>query len=158
MCVGPLIAITACVKPYAVIPIAALLWATAGVGQTPSPPRTDNGNLPVTAAAGSSSTLPPSPDPQISGAKPLTIEEAIAMAERNSPRLRGAAAESQRATAAVGTSRAYTNPSIEVFQGRQYARPIATPGVPGLLQHYAAYQAVEIPSERRARTKVAELA
>ena len=79
------------------------------------------------------------------------------MAEQNSPRLRGAAAATQRAGAAVQTSRAYINPSVEVFQGRQYARPIRTPGVPGLLQHYAAYQAIEIPSERRARTRAAEL-
>jgi cobalt-zinc-cadmium efflux system outer membrane protein len=88
----------------------------------------------------------------------LTLEDAITMAEQNSPRLRGAAAASQRAAAAVRTSRAYTNPSLEVFAGRQSARPIATPGVPGLLQHYAAYQAIEIPSERRARRRVAELA
>ncbi|CAN5572689.1 TolC family protein [soil metagenome] len=79
------------------------------------------------------------------------------MAERNNPRLRGAAAESARAMAAIRTSRAYTNPSAEVFGGRQYARPIATPGIPGLLQHYAAYQALEIPAERAARRKVAEL-
>jgi cobalt-zinc-cadmium efflux system outer membrane protein len=88
----------------------------------------------------------------------LTLEEAIAMAERNSPRLRGAAAASARADAAVRTSRAYLNPSVEVFQGQQSSRPIPTPGVPGLLQHYAAYQPIEIPAERRARTRVAELA
>jgi cobalt-zinc-cadmium efflux system outer membrane protein len=80
------------------------------------------------------------------------------MAESNSPRLRGAAAGTARADAATQTARAYINPSIEVFGGRQYARPIATPGIPGLLQHYAAYQAIEIPSERRARLRVAQLA
>jgi cobalt-zinc-cadmium efflux system outer membrane protein len=88
----------------------------------------------------------------------LTLEEAIAMAESNSPRLRGAAAGTARATAATRTARAYINPSVEVFAGRQYARPIATPGIPGLLQHYAAYQAIEIPTERRARLRVAQLA
>jgi cobalt-zinc-cadmium efflux system outer membrane protein len=88
----------------------------------------------------------------------LTLEDAIAMAESNSPRLRGAAAGTARATAATRTARAYVNPSVEVFAGRQYARPIATPGIPGLLQHYAAYQAIEIPSERSARLQVAQLA
>jgi cobalt-zinc-cadmium efflux system outer membrane protein len=87
----------------------------------------------------------------------LTLDEAVVMAEHNSPRLRGAAAEVARSAAAIQTSRSYTNPSIEVFQGRQYARPIATPGVPGLLQHYAAYQSIEVPAERRARRNVAEL-
>ncbi len=80
------------------------------------------------------------------------------MAERNSPRLRGAVAATARADAAVRTAHAYANPSIEVFAGQQYARPIPTPGVPGLLQHYAAYQPVEIPAERRARLRTAQLA
>jgi cobalt-zinc-cadmium efflux system outer membrane protein len=80
------------------------------------------------------------------------------MAERNSPRIRGAAAIAGRAAAGVRAATAYANPSLEVFEGRQYARPIATPGVPGLLQHYAAYQALEIPVERRARLRAAQLA
>jgi cobalt-zinc-cadmium efflux system outer membrane protein len=79
------------------------------------------------------------------------------MAERNHPRIRGAAAVTARAAAGVRVAGAYINPSIEVFEGRQYARPIPTPGVPGLLQHYAAYQPVEIPRERRARRQVARL-
>ena len=91
-------------------------------------------------------------------AAPLTLEQAVAMARQNSPRLHGAAAAVQRADAAIRTSHVYTNPSIEVFQGQQYARPIPTPGVPGLLQHYAAYQPIEVPSERRARTQVARSA
>jgi cobalt-zinc-cadmium efflux system outer membrane protein len=106
-----------------------------------------------TSLSSLSSELPLGSPPQI-----LTLEEAIAMAESNSPRLRGAAAGTARADAATQTARAYINPSIEVFGGRQYARPIATPGIPGLLQHYAAYQAIEIPSERRARLRVAQLA
>ncbi|AFL89581.1 outer membrane protein [Terriglobus roseus DSM 18391] len=144
-------------KPFAVIPIAALLWVTATSGQTVSSPAAGALSLPPSAVSQSPAALPAAPEAQPSAAKPLTLEQAIAMAEQNSPRLRGAAAATQRAAAAVGTSRAYINPSLEVFQGRQYARPIATPGVPGLLQHYAAYQAIEIPSERRARTRAAEL-
>ena len=85
----------------------------------------------------------------------LTLDQAISEAQRNSPQLRGAAAGLRRAQAATATARAYTNPSVEVYEGRQYARPILTPGVPGLLQHYAAYQTIEIPSERAARREVA---
>lgn len=88
----------------------------------------------------------------------LTLEQAVSEAQRNSPQLRGAAAGIQRAEAATTTARGYTNPSVEVYSGRQYARPIPTPGVPGLLQHYAVYQTVEIPSERRARQEVARSA
>ncbi|QHN02882.1 TolC family protein [Granulicella sp. WH15] len=98
-------------------------------------------------------TSTPPPPPQV-----LTLEDAIAMAEHNSPRLHSAAAITARADAATLTARAYTNPSVEVYAGHQYARPIATPGVPGLLQHYAAYQPIEIPSERRARLHAAQLA
>ncbi|MGI4757367.1 MAG: TolC family protein [Janthinobacterium lividum] len=88
----------------------------------------------------------------------LTLDQAISEATRNSPQLRGAAAGIQRAEAAAVSARAYTNPSVEVYAGRQYARPIPTPGVPGLLQHYAAYQTIEIPSERAARQEVARAA
>ncbi len=78
------------------------------------------------------------------------------MAERNSPRLREASATSQRSTAAALTARAYSNPSLEVFEGEQYARAVSIPGIPGLLQHYAASQTIEIPSERRARKSAAQ--
>jgi cobalt-zinc-cadmium efflux system outer membrane protein len=78
------------------------------------------------------------------------------MAHANSPRLKEAEALTAEARASIQTARAYSNPSVEVFQGRQYSRPIATPGVPGLLQHYAGYQAIEIPSERSARRRGAE--
>ncbi|SFS17543.1 outer membrane protein, cobalt-zinc-cadmium efflux system [Granulicella pectinivorans] len=88
----------------------------------------------------------------------LTLDDAITLAERNSPLLQGAEADTLKAKGAARAARAYTNPSLEVFQGKQSARPIATPGVPGLLQHYAAYQPIEIPSERRARQRAADLA
>lgn len=80
------------------------------------------------------------------------------MAQSNSPRLQEASAATDKADAAIRTSRAYTNPSVEVFGGLQSARPIATPGVPGILQHYAAYQVLEAPSERRLRRSSAESA
>lgn len=86
----------------------------------------------------------------------LTLDQALAMSHANSPRLKQAEANVAAARAGIKTARAYTNPNVEVFAGRQYARPIATPGVPGLLQHYAGSQAIEIPSERSARRRVAE--
>jgi len=88
----------------------------------------------------------------------LSLTDVVRMAEENSPRLHEALAASQRVKAAAHTARAYTNPSLEVFEGHQSARPIATPGVPGLLQHYAAYQTIEIPAERRARQQAADRA
>jgi cobalt-zinc-cadmium efflux system outer membrane protein len=45
---------------------------------------------------------------------------------------------------------------MEVYEGEQYARPVSYPGVPGLLQHYAVSQAIEIPRERSARQGVAK--
>ena len=88
---------------------------------------------------------------------PLTLDQAIAMARANSPRLKEASAVIQQALAGVQTARTYSNPTVEVFEGRQYARPIPTPGIPGLLQHYAAYQPIEIPKERSARRRAATL-
>jgi cobalt-zinc-cadmium efflux system outer membrane protein len=113
---------------------------------------------PIGNRAAVASSLPSAPDPALGASQVLTLSEAIARAERNSPRMRGAAAATQRALAATRTAAAYTNPIAEVFEGRQYARPISTPGIPGLLQHYAAYQTIEIPVERRARRRFAELA
>jgi outer membrane protein, heavy metal efflux system len=113
---------------------------------------------PIGNRAASSPSLPSAPDPAPGAPQVITLSEAIVMAERNSPRLRGAAAATERAVAATRTAGAYTNPTAEVFEGRQYARPISIPGIPGLLQHYAAYQTIEIPVERRARRRLAELA
>ncbi len=77
------------------------------------------------------------------------------MAERNHPRLEEAAAIAQRAVSAARVARAYSNPSVEVFEGEQYARPVAIPGPAGVLQHYAFYQPIEVPMERRARRRAA---
>jgi cobalt-zinc-cadmium efflux system outer membrane protein len=79
------------------------------------------------------------------------------MADQNSPRLRAANALVDRASAATLTARAYTNPQVEFYAGKQSARNIPTPGVPGLLQHYAGSQTLEIPRERGLRRRVAEL-
>jgi cobalt-zinc-cadmium efflux system outer membrane protein len=79
------------------------------------------------------------------------------MADQNSPRLHAANALLDRASAATLTARAYTNPQVEFYAGKQSARNIPTPGVPGLLQHYAGSQTLEIPRERGLRRRVAEL-
>jgi cobalt-zinc-cadmium efflux system outer membrane protein len=86
----------------------------------------------------------------------LSVADAVAMATSNNPRLLEAESITQIAASAVKTARAYTNPTIEVYEGRQYARPIRTPGVPGLLQHYGGLQTIEIPAERKARQKIAQ--
>jgi cobalt-zinc-cadmium efflux system outer membrane protein len=105
------------------------------------------------------STTPETPAAAMQGTPlVLSLTDVVRMAEENSPRLREALAASQRVTAAARTARAYTNPSLEVFEGHQSARPIATPGVPGLLQHYAAYQTIEISTERHARQRAADRA
>jgi outer membrane protein, heavy metal efflux system len=88
----------------------------------------------------------------------LSMADVVRMAKDNSPRLHEALAASQRVKAAAHAARAYTNPSLEIFEGHQSARSIATPGVPGWLQHYAAYQTIEIPAERRARRRLADTA
>jgi len=104
----------------------------------------------------SSGQLPDSQATTTGSTLRLTLSDAIAMSELNSPKLHEAAAVQRYASAAAQTARAYSNPSVEVFLGRQYSRPIPTPGVPGLLQHYATSQIVEIPAERRARQRAAQ--
>jgi cobalt-zinc-cadmium efflux system outer membrane protein len=94
---------------------------------------------------------------QNSSAVPLTIEQALDLAEKNSPLLQEGQAVVNRARAGIRSAKAYTNPSIEVLAGHQSARPIATPGVPGTLQHYSAGQTIEIPSERRTRIRASQL-
>jgi len=101
-------------------------------------------------------TTKPSAAPAAEKRLGLTLTEAIALAQRNHPRLQEASAVTQRATAAARVAHAYTNPSLEIYEGQQYARPVGVPGLPGLLQHYAGYQAIEIPPERHARQRAAQ--
>ena len=88
---------------------------------------------------------------------PLSIEQALALAEKNSPHLQQGQAIVNRAHAGIQSAKAYSNPSFEFLEGHQSARPVTTPGVPGILQHYAATQTIEIPAERRTRIRVSEL-
>ncbi len=89
--------------------------------------------------------------------QPLTLDQALALAAQDSPSLHVAAAEASRAAGGIRVAREYTNPSIDYLVGPQYARPIETPGIPGLLQHIGVSQTVEIPSERHARIEAARL-
>jgi outer membrane protein, heavy metal efflux system len=111
------------------------------------------------ACLGSGQSLPPSP--AVAGlvdTQPLhlTLQDAIARAQNNHPRLAEASAGIRRSQAAAQAAHAYTNPSVEVFAGQQYAKPVSIPGIPGTLQHYAAYQTIEIPTERNARQRAAQ--
>jgi len=90
-------------------------------------------------------------------AKTLTVDQALALAEQNSPLLRQGRATVDMARAHIQTARAYTNPSVDFLAGHQSGLDVPTPGVPGLLQHYSASQTIEIPSERRARIQAAQL-
>ncbi len=88
---------------------------------------------------------------------PLTITQALDLAEQNSPLLQEAGASVERAQAGMQTAKAYTNPIFEFLGGNQSARPVAPPGVPGLLMHYSASQLFEIPKERRTRIQASQL-
>jgi outer membrane protein, heavy metal efflux system len=125
----------------------------------------------VTGALGQASLLPASPtpvaiaaaspsDPQVrpsSASTPLTITQALDLAEQNSPLLQEASASVERAQAGIQSARAYTNPVFEFIGGNQSARPIATPGVPGATLHYSASQLFEIPKERQKRIQASQL-
>lgn len=88
---------------------------------------------------------------------PLTIEQALELADKDSPVLREAEAATTRAQAGIQSARAYTNPSVGFNAGHQSAQPITMPGVPGALQTYSASQAIEIPSVRQNRIRAAHL-
>lgn len=88
---------------------------------------------------------------------PITISQAVALAEKNSPILQGATASLRRSEAGIQTAKAYTNPAVEFLAGPQFARPIQTPGVPGSIFHYSASQMIENPGARRTRIKSSEL-
>jgi outer membrane protein, heavy metal efflux system len=109
-----------------------------------------------------SSTVSASPTSSLDAQSPdggpkLTIEQALELAEKYSPILSGASAQVAGARAAIQTASAYFNPRIYTFQGKQSARPVANPGVPGLLQQYGVSQIVELPNVRRTRIRVADL-
>jgi len=94
---------------------------------------------------------------RVPSAVPLTLDQALALAESSSPFLQQGQAMVERAQAGIQTAKAYTNPSLEFLAGEQFARPIPTPGVPGSMQRFAVGQPLEIPSERKSRTRISQL-
>jgi len=112
---------------------------------------TTPGNLVL--GIGLSSSQLPVPQADDGAGTVITLDEALALAERNSPLLKEGNAAVDHARAGIETAKAYTNPSVEFLGGNQAAKPILTPGVPGTLQHYSVSQTIEIPAERRARIR-----
>jgi cobalt-zinc-cadmium efflux system outer membrane protein len=88
---------------------------------------------------------------------PITLNEAVALAEKNSPILQEAAASLKRSEAGIQSAKTYSNPNVEFLAGPQFARPIKTPGVPGTILHYSASQTIENPTVRRTRIRSSEL-
>jgi outer membrane protein, heavy metal efflux system len=87
---------------------------------------------------------------------PLSLEEAVALAERHNPALRVAAASVEEAEAGITTARAYSNPTITFGSlGRQQA--ILSAGVPGTLHGFNFTQLVELPQIRSTRLRVAQI-
>ena len=92
-------------------------------------------------------------------ALPLTLDEALDLAEKNNPQLQVASAQREGAVAGITTAKAYPNPSVSLLGGPQYSRMSnAGRGPSGLLQAYTFTQQLELPSLRRARIDAAEKA
>src|SRR5262245_4610391 len=89
----------------------------------------------------------------IHAADQLTLEQALALAERN-PQLRDAAAAVEGARAGIVTARAYPNPAVDLMLGDLQARQRDV--VPGLDQYYIFSQPLELPSLRQSRREAAE--
>jgi cobalt-zinc-cadmium efflux system outer membrane protein len=86
----------------------------------------------------------------------LTVEQAVALAEEQSPRLRVQAAQTDIARAAIITARQYPNPEAELaagpYRGRVDGVPNGTGGQVGL------GQLIDLPSVRAPRIRAAEAA
>ena len=128
------------------------IWDSEAFGQaqTFSADQGSGVDAPVPQVGNDSEPLP-------SVTAPLTLEQALALADKNSPLLQEASASVERSRAGIQAARAYTNPSVEFLGGQQFARPIPTPGVPGALLHYSASQPIEIPKERSTRIEASQL-
>ncbi|MCU0869529.1 MAG: TolC family protein [Burkholderiales bacterium] len=115
-----------------------VLAAIAGIApdataQTPTPP----------AAAEASAPRPS-----------LTLEQALDLAERHSPRLQTALAEIERLRSGVVTARTYPNPELELSTGGVRAR---VPGVTaGNGSSAAITQPIDLPTQRAPRIAAAE--
>jgi cobalt-zinc-cadmium efflux system outer membrane protein len=84
----------------------------------------------------------------------LTLNEALAMADRSNPRLGVAAAGVEIANAGIRTARTRPNPDVNYLAGHQNLR--LPSGASGLIQHWGVSQPIEWASVRRTRLSVAE--
>lgn len=87
-------------------------------------------------------------------AAPLTLSQALALAEQHSPALKVASGQAHGALAALDTARAFPNPDIEFGSGNsRLLPPSPQTGRNNLL---ALSQPMELPSVRSARQRAAE--
>jgi cobalt-zinc-cadmium efflux system outer membrane protein len=94
---------------------------------------------------------------QAQGPRRLTLDEALAMADRYNPRLKAASASVDAASAAIKTAGAWNNPTLSFGTlGRQQA--IMNTTVPGMLNGFSVNQLVELPKLRGSRIQAAEIA
>jgi cobalt-zinc-cadmium efflux system outer membrane protein len=86
----------------------------------------------------------------------LTIDQALALADRYNARLRAGSAAIEGAQAGIATARSYANPTITFGSlGRQQA--LMREAIPGVLHGLNFSQAVELPSVRSTRIRAAEI-
>ena len=87
-------------------------------------------------------------------AEQLTLDRALQLAERYSPRLQIAVAEVERASSGISTARAYPNPEIELLSGGVRAR---VPGITsGQGTSLSIGQLIDLPMQRAPRIRAAE--
>ncbi len=87
-------------------------------------------------------------------AEPLSLPQALALAERHSPLLQGAQAQRAGAHAALESALAYPNPEAEITSGRY--RPRHGGGESGRGDTLGLSQPVELPSLRTSRAALAQ--
>lgn len=84
----------------------------------------------------------------------LTLEQALALADENHPKLKAGVARIDAAAAGITTARAYPNPEAQAQAGRQSFR---VPGnVSGFVQSYSVSQPLELGQLRPSRIGLAE--
>jgi len=92
--------------------------------------------------------------PLIGRAESLTLERALELAERHSPRLQSAFAEVERSRSGIRTARAYPNPEVEAMTGGVRGR---LPGVQsGRGASLMIGQPIDLPNQRAPRIRAAE--
>jgi outer membrane protein, heavy metal efflux system len=93
---------------------------------------------------------------QVEPVRTLTLEDALALAERNSPRLKVASAVVQGAEASIVSAKARLNPSITLGSAG-WQQAILHNSAAGTLHGLTFSQPVEIPAVRRTRIKAAAI-